>query len=83
MKLLIKTKQKVLDSVCNLCTKEDCPLFDKTEKNKRYYQACDREFMLNYSDTEEPTWCGECECRVSDFLCLRCANKRMDSLKLP
>jgi len=74
MKLLIKTKQKNLNSICNLCTKEDCPLFDKTEKNKRYYRACEKDFIVNYSDTEESFWCGGCAYRVSDFFCLRCAN---------
>jgi len=79
MKLLIKTKQKKLGSVCNLCTKEDCPLFDKVEKNKRYYQACEKDFTLNYSDIETTIWCGGCAHRASDFFCLRCANERIDS----
>jgi len=80
MKLLIKTKQKVLDSVCNLCTKEDCPLFDKVERSRRYYHACNKWFMLNYFDIEESTfWCGGCAHRASDFLCLRCANERIVS----
>jgi len=80
MEALIRVKQKETNSVCAVCTKEDCKLFERAEKNKRYYQACDREFTLNYSDTEEPIWCGGCACRVSDYLCLSCLNKRLVSL---
>jgi len=80
MEVLVRVKQKEVNGICDICTREDCPLFENTKKNERYYRACDNVFMLNYSDTEEQFWCGECECHVSDFLCLRCANERIDSL---
>jgi len=79
MEALIRVKQKETSSVCDVCTKEDCRLFERVEKNKRYYQACDKDFALNYSDIEEPIWCGRCACYVSDYLCLVCASKRLVS----
>jgi len=82
MEALIRVKQKETNSVCDVCTKEDCKLFETIERNKRYYQACDKEFCLNYHDIEEPVWCGGCAHRASDYLCLACANKRLDSLRV-
>jgi len=81
MKVLVRVKQKKTNSICNICTREDCTLFDSVIKKARYYKACDKEFMLCYHDFDEDFWCGECECHVSDYLCLKCANKRIDVLK--
>jgi len=81
MKVVVRVKQRVCNSICNICTKEDCPFFDNISKNARYYKACEREFILNFIDLEEDIWCGGCECCISDYLCLKCANKRIDALK--
>jgi len=85
MRALVRVKQKETNSVCDVCTKEDCRFFERIEKNKRYYQACKKDFTLNYGDAEDTLWCGGCRYRVSDYFCLACANERMDSLrtKLP
>jgi len=80
MKLLVRTKQKKASGICGICTREDCPLFKTINVNRDYYQACEKEFMLHYNDDEEMVWCGACEQRASDHLCLECANKKMDFL---